>query len=94
MVMQNLELFGAKIFIYKEDEMKSLEVKGPWKNITNYMFREGGGSKGPHVLVDNARDWVRKHFPEKLQWINNNIRGGDPYEKERELDTLRHRRRF
>jgi hypothetical protein len=42
MVMQNLELFGAKIFIYEEDDMKPLEVKGPWRNITNYMFREGG----------------------------------------------------
>jgi hypothetical protein len=45
-------------------------------------------------LVDNPRDWMEKYFPGKLQPVNNNIKRGDPYEKARELDTLRHRRRF
>jgi hypothetical protein len=41
-VMQNLELFGAKSFVYKEDNIKCIEVKGPWRDITLIIYSGKG----------------------------------------------------
>jgi len=64
--------FGCNSFTYKEDNIKILSPKGPWKCLSNLdrLGRERDMLiRAKHPPIDNPEQWLNHNFPGALQYL-------------------------
>jgi acetyltransferase-like isoleucine patch superfamily enzyme len=64
-------LAPGKIYTYQHEDVKMLEVKGPWKNINTFEASEKKG-----LIINDYEGWLNWNFPGQIEQIFQNLSTG------------------